>query len=183
MDINTKISMNKGLVYKQLHAFQLLYDQDAESYAFEALHKAVLTFNESAGTAFSTYAVCVINNALRKHLRTLSRKRQLDVVSYYTPVAQGDKELLLLDTLMQRESAEDYVVGDERYNSILAVVHEEYELLSNTHRKILRAFYSNASLNQQDIAKAAGVTQATVSKVISAFRHRIRVRLEELKND
>lgn len=183
MDVNDKIAMHKGLIYKQLHAFQLLYDQDAESFAYEALHKAVLTYDAATGTAFSTYAVCVINNALRHHLRSLTRKRQLDVVSYYTPVAHGDKELPLLDTLIQYESTEDCLINSERCSYILDAVYAEYELLSDKHKKIVRAFYDNASLNQQEIAKAAGVTQATVSKVISAFRHRLKVRLEELMNE
>ena len=87
MEVNDKIAANTGLIYKQLTAFNLLYDQDAESFAHEALWRAVKTFDESAGVAFSTYAVCCINNELRKHLRTLNRKRQLDVVSYDAPLS------------------------------------------------------------------------------------------------
>ena len=48
--IDSLIEQNKGLVYKQLHRFNLIDDHDAESLAFEALSKAISTYNSNAGT-------------------------------------------------------------------------------------------------------------------------------------
>lgn len=184
MDVNDKIAQNRGLIYKQLHAFQLLYDQDAESFAYEALHNAVLTYDKNAGAAFSTYATCVINNALRHHLRALNKKRQLDVVSYYTPLSPDDEDsACLVDVLVHPDDAESVLIDKESRAIIRKAFSEEYNLLSDKHKKVAYLFFIASGMTQQDIAKSAGVTQATVSKIISAFRHRLKVRLEELMNE
>lgn len=180
MDVNDKIFENTGLVYKQLHAFQMLYDQDAESFAYEALYNAVVTYDDKTGTAFSTYAVCCINNALRKHLRTLNKKRQLDIVSYDAPITADDDSTAMIDVIPQLYTVEDTLLCTESCKFIRSVLVEEYEKLSEKHRLIVRLFLTKkADMNQQAIAKAAGVTQATVSKIVSAFRHKVKQRLEE----
>lgn len=184
MDINEQIRRNRGLIYKQLHAFQLTYDQDAESTAYEALYKAIQTYDEKTGTAFSTYAVCVINNALRHHLRSLNKKRQLDVISYYTPLSPDDEDsACLVDVLVHPDDAESTLIDKESRATINRAFKEEYMLLSDKHKKVVDLFFASCGMKQQDIAKAAGVTQATVSKIISAFRHRLKIRLEELMNE
>lgn len=184
MDINDKIAQNKGLIYKQLSSFQLTYDQDAESIAYEALHTAILTYNSNAGAAFSTYATCVINNALRHHLRTLNKKRQLDVVSYYTPVSPNEaNSACLVDVLVHPDDAETILLSKELHATVRKAFSAEVKLLSPAHKKVVKLFYTSDSMTQQAIASATGFTQATVSKIISAFRHRLKIRLEELMNE
>lgn len=179
MDINDQIANNTGLVYMQLSAFNLLYDQDAESFAYEALYRAVTTYNSEAGATFSTYAVCCINNALRKHLRTLSRKRQLEVVSYDAPVT-NDESYCLSDTLEHPDTVEQILLSDEASKHILAAFSTEYNLLSPKHRKVVRMFYGyDGKATQKEIATSVGITQATVSKIVSAFKHRVKLRMEE----
>lgn len=179
MDINDQIAKHSGLIYKQLATFNLLYDQDAESFAYEALYRAITTYNGNAGTAFSTYAVCCINNELRKHLRTLNRKRQLEVVSYDTPLTSDDS-YCLADTLEHPDSVEQLLLSDEASRNILAAFKAEYELLIPKHKKAIRMFYGyDGKVTQREIAISVGVTQATVSKIVSAFRHRVKLRMEE----
>lgn len=177
MDINERIAKHSGLIYKQLTVFNLLYDQDAESFAYEALHRAIVTYDSNAGTAFSTYAVCCINNELRKHLRTLNRKRQLEVVSYDAPVSTDDS-YSLADTLEHPESVEQTLLSEEARRNIIVAFKAEYMLLPQKHRMIIKLFY-DSSVTQREIANAVGVTQATVSKIVSAFKHRVKVRMEE----
>lgn len=181
MDINDKIAEHTGLIYKQLHAFQLLNDQDAESFSYEALYNAVITYDSKAGTAFSTYAVCCINNALRKHLRSLNKKRQLDIVSYDAPISVDDDSSTMVDVIPQMYTVEDMLLCTESCEFIRNVTVEEYNKLSEKHKIIVCLFLTNTDMNQQAIAKAAGVTQATVSKIISAFRYKVKQRLEEYK--
>lgn len=179
MDINDKIAKHTGLVYKQLTAFNLLQDQDAESFAYEALHRAIVTFNEKAGVAFSTYAVCCINNELRKHLRTLNRKRQFEVVSYDAPLLSDDSSCLS-DILEHPESVEQTLISEEASRHILKAFKDEYVLLVPKHRRVVRMFYGyEGKVTQKEIATTVGVTQATVSKIVSAFKHRVKVRMEE----
>lgn len=179
MDVNDQIAKHSGLIYKQLTAFNLLYDQDAESFAYEALHRAVLTFKPEAGNAFSTYAVCCINNELRKHLRTLNRKRQIEIVSYDAPLT-SDESYCLADTLEQPESVEQTLISEESSRYIIAAFKTEYALLSPKHQRVVRMFYGyEGKVTQREIATSVGVTQATVSKIVSAFKHRVKLRMEE----
>lgn len=180
MDINDKIAENTGLIYKQLSKFNMLYDQDAESLAYEALYRAILTFDENAGAALSTYAVCCINNALRRHGRNTSRQQRIEVVSYDAPVHGSDGTLCLADILEHPDSVEPALIAEETNKQLLLAFKAEYEALSPKHKKVIRLFYRcDGKSTQKDIAKAAGLTQASVSKIVSAFRHRIKVRMEE----
>ena len=179
MDINEQIAHNTGLIYKQLTAFNLLQDQDAESFAYEALYRAITTYKSDAGTAFSTYAVCCINNELRKHLRTLNRKRQFEIMSYDAPLLSDDSSCLA-DILEHPESVEQTLMSEEACRCIVAAFKDEYELLVPKHKKVIRMFYGyEGKVTQKDIATSVGVTQATVSKIVSAFKHRVKVRMEE----
>lgn len=180
MDINEQIAENAGLIYKQLSSFNMLFDQDAESFAYEALYRAITTYNSNAGTAFSTYAVCCINNALRKHLRTLNRKRQLDVVSCFEPISASEDSDCLIDTLVHPDDAESVVL----FRELTGVVREALiKVLSNStpmHRKIIQLWYeSDCNMPQREIAEALSITQPTVSKAISIFKHKIKLELEE----
>lgn len=180
MEVNDKIATNTGLVYRQLTAFNLLQDQDAESAAYEALWRAVTTFDTEAGVAFSTYAVCCINNELRKHLRTLNKKRQLDVVSYDAPLTPDEDAGRLADILEHPSSVEGTLISVEESMRIVQAFKEEYELLSPKHRATIRAFYlHDGKMTQKEIATSVGMTQATVSRIVSAFRHRVKLRMEE----
>lgn len=180
MDVNDKIAANTGLVYKQLTAFNLLHDQDAESFAHEALWRAVTTFDASTGVAFSTYAVCCISNELRKHLRTLNKKRQLDVVSYDAPLSSDEDSLRLADILVHPNSVECALISEEDSKRIIQAFKEEYGLLSPKHKEAIRAFYTrDGKVTQKEIATSVGLTQATVSKIVSAFRYRVKLRMEE----
>lgn len=182
-DINDRIAANTGLVYQQLTRFQMLNDQDAESYAYEALYRAVITFDESSGNAFSTYAVCCISNALRKHLRTFNRKRTLDVISYHEPIAtecDGD-DIYLIDVLANAvDDAETTLICSDECARIYKAFEAERALLSPLHRKIIDVFYeSDGKMSQRDVGAIVGTTQVTVSRAISQFRHRLKNRLEE----
>lgn len=181
MDVNDQIATNVGLVYQQLHRFKLSNDQDAESYAYEALHKAVITFNSEAGAAFSTYATCVIANALRVHLRKLNKKRQLHIVSYDEPVSpDDDDQRCLVDTIIYNDTAESTVIEKELREAVNVAFNKVFKTLSPTHSKVVTMWYkSKYDMSQKEIAEALHITQATVSIALSSFKHKLRMELEE----
>jgi len=180
LDINDRIAANKGLIYQQLARFNLLYDQDAESYAYEALYRAILTYDENAGTVFSTYAVCVIANALRKHLRTLNKKRQLDIVSYHETASDNPGADEVVDLLPDGVDAEAVVL----FKELKGVVRDAfYKVLSTMtklqQRAIIMWYNSDCKLTQSELAKALKTSQPTVSKALSVFKYRLKLELEE----
>lgn len=180
MDINKKIADNTGLIYQQLHRFTLINDPDAESLAYEALYKAVMTYDEASGNSFSTYAVCIIANALRMHLRHLNRKRQLTVISYDEPLSDDEEAKSMLDLLAGNDTAESYVLMKELRGVIDSSIKEVLDSLNDTHRKIIIAWYeSDCLMPQREMAKAFGVSQPVVSRAISAFKYRLKMKMEE----
>ena len=177
--INEKIAENTGLVYKVLNEYNLIDDQDAESSAYEALHKAILTYDITKGARFSTYAMCVIRNGVRHHIRKLKRKRQLEVVSYYTPCTDID-DVYLLDVLKMDNDVLTQHLSEEACITITKAFVAHKNALPGLHRSIIDMWYnSDRKMSQSEIALANNVSQATVSRVISNFMYRLSKELEE----
>ena len=182
MDINAQIANNKGLVYAALHRFNLVNDPEAESYAFEALFKAVMTFDDSKGYVFATYAVACINNGLRMYCRKLRREvqRQKITVSLDDIVSRSDDghDIRLADVVMGETGADSRVISEEKCAMISnAFVRCKNALRSNTHRDVVDLYYMKG-LKQGDIAKAAHVSQPQVSRIIAVFKHKLELELE-----
>lgn len=182
-DLNKVISDNTGLVWQQLHRFKLANDPDAESFAFEALFKAAETYDDKTGTAFSTYATCVIANSIRMHLRSINKKRQLIVVSYNAPAFPGseDETTELVDTLVGPCTAEDAVLAGELRGRITAGLKQAYsDLSTETQRRVFDTWKDSCfKASQSDIARQLGISQATVNRVVSIVRYKIRQQLED----
>lgn len=180
MDINDKIAANKGLIYQQLARFNLTYDQDAESYAYEALYRAIITYDEKAGAVFSTYAVCVIANALRKHLRTLNKKRQLDVVSYNGTASTDSDADDMIVILPDGVDAEAVVLFKELKGVVRDAFYKVLSAMPELQRQAIIMWYNaDCKLTQTELAKALRTSQPTVSKALSVFKYRLKLELEE----
>lgn len=180
MDINDQIAANLGLVYQQLRRFNLQDDQDAESYAYESLYRAVITYDKNAGTAFSTYATCVISNALRMHIRKLNKKRQLDVISYNIPLSDEEDSGTIVDKIKYFEDTESTVLFNELHGAVSEAFIKVYETLNDNQKKAIFMWYeSDYKMTQMEIAKALGVSQAMVSRTLSGFKHKLKIELEE----
>lgn len=180
MDINDKIAANAGLVYQQLARFKLTEDQDAESLAYEALYRAVLTFDEKTGNAFSTYAVCCISNALRKHIRHINRKSQLSVISYDELLPGDDQNACILDMIVCANDAETEVLFAEFSDFVKCAWIRVYNGLVDNHRSAIRLWYlSGYKMTQREIADSLRISQATVSRALNIFKHRLKLELEE----
>jgi DNA-directed RNA polymerase specialized sigma subunit len=102
------------------------------------------------------------------------------VVSYYAPLTSDDESLCLADILEHPISVESALISEETCKRVLDALQEEYEQLPEKHKRVIELFYdSDNKVTQKDIATSVGITQATVSKIVSAFRYRVKLRLEE----
>lgn len=180
-NINDIISDNTGLIYQQLHRFKMIDDQDAESLAYEALYKAATTYDADAGSAFSTYATCVIANALRMHYRTCNKKRQLHTLSYNALVSDDDESKTFEGMLTDSNTAEHNLLTSERSERIAAALNKvRSDLVVDSHIRIFDLWCdSDYIMKQSDIARELKVTQPCVSRVLSNIKYRLRVELED----
>lgn len=173
------IKDNMGLVYKQLHKFNMVYDADAFSFAMEALMNAVKTYNDSLNTAFSTYATVCIYNALGCYLRRLNKKNQINTISYNEPLFE-DSKYTLESTLSDKQNPETILIVKERHGALMQAFEDLLETMSPNARLVVEYWRaSNFIASQLEIAKATGVTQSYVSRTLSAFRHKLKQKLEE----
>ena len=180
--INDMIANNVGLIYAQLNKFNLSMDQDAESIGYGALHNAVVSYDSGKGVKFSTYATVCIYNALGSYIRTLNKKRQLDVVSYNAPSSiDGEVGHEYLESIPAKQNTEQDYIEAELHAHVRTAVQELYDSLTNNTQKAILAAWrdSEYSATLVSIAKSVGVSQPYVSKVLSSFKKDLRKRLEE----
>ena len=185
-DINDTIARNVGLIFKQLKKFNLAKDPEAESIGYEALYNAILTYKQSKGVQFSTYASVCIYNALGSYVRTLHKQRQLEIISYHNVAYSEDGvDHEFVDLLQVPDDIErDYI-----HNELLGVVKLEVQKLLATmtnekHRAILERWRrSGYAASTAEIAKEVGVSQPYFSQVISNIKFNLKKRLEAFYYD
>lgn len=181
-DVNRLIQQNVGLVYKQLHRFNMSNDPDAESFAYEALWHAAENFDETKGNKFSTLATVYIYNALCGYLRAKKAKHQLDVVSYNTILRTSDgEEHEYLEVLESDTTVEKDFLDRERADYAVACFEELIHGVKNEkHRKILAVWRkSDFTASATSIAEKVKLSQSYVSQTITNFRYKMRQLMEE----
>lgn len=183
--IDSKIANNIGLVYKQLYRFHLSKDPNAVSIGYEALYNAILTYNDNKTACFSTYATVCIYNALGTYVRTLNKKRQLDVVSYnsiaYTEDGTNHE---FVDLLASPVDVEQNFIKEEKCAMVRKAVQELYNSLSNEKHKAILVLWRDSDYTMQTIkiAERVGVSQPYVSQILGKFKRILKERLEEYYN-
>lgn len=176
--VNELIILNYGLLNRQLAKFYLFNDPDALSYAYEALYKAILTFDHTKNHQFSTYATVCIYNRLGSYIRSLHNNKV--EVSYFDD-KDGNTLLDVIDSGVRTEYST--MVTDE-VSEALYIVDNEILSLNHTQRKIAYEWRdSNFEATHETIAARVGCTQSYVSQVIKKLNKRIKNKLEELNYD
>lgn len=180
-DINETIQKHAGLVYSQLNKLKLRSDPEAESIGYEALYEAAKSFDEEKGFEFSTYATCCIFNALGSYIRFLNRKKQLEVVSYNNEV----DGLEYLHVLASTENIEqEYVRREVGAYAIVCFKVVRDALSSPKQQEIVDLWQQSEYLiSNTELAKATDVSQPYVNQVLSAFKYKLKKKLEAMYYD
>jgi RNA polymerase sigma factor (sigma-70 family) len=181
------IKDNAGLIFAQLKRLNIMHDPEAQSIGYEALWNAAMTYNESKGYKFSTYATCCIYNALCSYIRTLNKKRQLEVVSYNSIAYQEDgtkhEYLELLSTGIV--DTEQELLQKELYCTLNRAIQISYDRLTNPKHKAVIKVWRDAEYNisNKEVATAVGVSQPYVNQIINTFKNSIKKIMEGYFNE
>lgn len=179
MDIDQLIADNMGLVYSQLYRFNMQNDDNAFSFGVEALMKAAKTYDTSKGFTFATYATVCIYNALAHYLRSLNKKRQLSVV-FYEDFIDGSTDIKYIDVLTTPDTPEAEYLKSELYAEVWKAYNKAFAALRGDSAKAIISKWreSGFTIQQTELAKEVGVTQSNVSRILSAFKYRMKKELE-----
>lgn len=184
-DINQQIANNTGLIFKQIHAFNLSDDPEAESIGYEALYKAIKTYSPEANAKFSTYATVCIYNALGMYLRRKNRVRQLEVISYNSTIRYADGQTHeLLDTIESDVDLIDDYCKNELHEYTRQCFAEELQRLSSKKQIAIISSWQKSEFmaTTTTLANEAGVSQSYVSQTLNNFKSKMRMRLEKYYN-
>lgn len=172
--INELIKINYGLVRRVLNKFNLYKDPEAISRGYEALFKAVQTFDTTGTTSFSTYASVLIYNRLGTYVRLLHTEAMLPLLSY--------DEIAEKHVFIGSYTSDGQVLSDCGVSLIEASIAECLKGVKGIKLAVLDLWIaSEFTRTQDDIAKQIGITQTYVSRIIGNFRADLKIKLEAKK--
>lgn len=177
--INELITLNYGLLKAQLFKFYLYDDPDALSFAYEALLKAINTFDGSKNNKFSTYATVCIYNRLGSYVRSLHNQK-VEVVYYEDSVIEGGPTLLnVIDSGVRTDHG---VLIKDHIVDVKTVVNLLIDGTSNALQRRIFVVWRDSEFKatHENIATIVGCTQSYVSQVIKKFSKKVKYKLEEL---
>ncbi len=169
------ITLNYGLLYKQLSKFYLLDDPDALSFGYEALYNAIMSYNPDNTSKFSTYATVCIYNKLGSHVRALNT--QIVVNTDFCDRADGTS---VLDKIESSYTADGDIIDKTGVKAIHETINKCLgEVTNENHKCILMLWIgSDFTMTQTTIASEVGCSQTYVAQVLKKFKSRLKRRLD-----
>lgn len=172
------IKLNMGLIWEQLKKFGLVGDPEALSIGYEALYKAIMTFNTSRSNKFSTYATVCIYNSLGSYVRSLNTIINKNTISYDVPI--DDKGTVHLDSFESTLTADGRLLEEAGVEEIMQCVEQCIAEVNNkTQRNILEYWRDSMfKATHREIAAKFKCSQSYVSRTINRFRCNLKNKLE-----
>lgn len=176
--IDEIIKLNEGLVGAQLKKFNLTYDPDAISFAYEALFIAIKTYDPNKSSSFSTYATVCIYNKLGSYIRSMHTQILLNTISYDNKI--GIEDASYIEGIACPKSLE-FILANSIYieDAIKAVEECREDLQNPVHQKIIKIWREEGfCITFNELARRVGCSQSYVSQVINKFRKKLKRKLE-----
>src|SRR5690606_35048934 len=172
------IKLNERLIGKQLKKFGLIGDPEALSLGYEALYKAIMTFNTSRSNKFSTYATVCIYNKLGSYVRSINTTINKNTISYDAPV--DDKGTTHLDRFESALTADGKLLEETGVKEIMQCVEQCIAEVNNkTQRNILEYWRESMfRATHREIASELDCSQSYVSQTLNRFRSNLKNKLE-----
>ena len=172
---------NIKLIYYVIHRYKL-HKQIDEYFdiGMIGLIKGVKTYNKDKNVAISTYLTKCISNEIMHYKRDQAAKKrggEVKTVSLYTPVNNNEEDkLLLVDTIQSNIDIEKSCIDKET----MSLIYEEISKLNKRDRYIIYSTYGLGNYkqkNQIQLSKEIGITQSSVSRVLTKFLNDMRDKL------
>ncbi len=159
------ILKHEGLVYYTLDMLHCKYTDEAISVGYEALWRAIETFDKTRNVKFSTYAVICIRNAIWDMYRAQKEVREHEISLESLPYELGRRDA----ALEPPEPPKEYIQVQNAVNNVLIK-------LSKKKRKIV-IIWLGSTLNISAIAKEAQCSQSYASQVVKQAKFLLKKEL------
>lgn len=157
------IKKHEGLIYYTLDLLNCRYSDEAKAVAYEALWRAIKTYDKTKGAMFSSYAIVCIRNAIFDLFRKWKEIRHAEV-----PLE--DHLNLAYEQLEPSEHQDDPVVQ--------RAVDEVLNNFSPTRRSVAE-LWLKSNMSTTAIAQEAGCSQSYASQTLKEFKVAVK---KELRN-
>lgn len=157
------IKKHEGLIYYTLDLLNCSYSDEAKAVAYEALWRAIKTYDKTKGAMFSSYAIVCIRNAIFDLFRKWKEIRHAEV-----PLE--DHPNLAYEQLEPSEHQDDPVVQ--------RAVDEVLNNFSPTRRSVAE-LWLKSNMSTTAIAQEAGCSQSYASQTLKEFKVAVK---KELRN-
>lgn len=166
--IDEQIKQHEGLVFHTLKMLRCSYSNEAISVAYEALWRAIQTFDEDRGVQFSTYAVTCIKNSVYDLFRIWQEIQEHEV-----PLdLEHHPEPYTLEEFDKTECKDD--------TELRKAVDDTLNKFSGKKRKIAY-LWLESNLSDTAIAQEVPCSQSYASQVIKEVKATLRKDLKDAK--
>ena len=154
---------NTNIAYKITQHYRLcgIEYEDLKQICLYGLWKAVLTYRQGKGYAFTTYAYRVIQNEVNYYLR---KNRKYFTDKYFSSIIYDN--LTLEDVLEDKNNELERI--EKRIDNENYITKIRNSNLKEREKQVLELLLQN--YKQQQIAKIVGCSQPQVSRIIKKFR-------------
>lgn len=161
--IDDLIRHHEGLVFFTLNQYNCIRTPEVLSVAYEALWRAIETFDKNRGVEFSTYAVRCIRNAAYNEMRKIKELNEMEVLI-------DDAELIRACSKHEAKKETTY------YKDLHIAVDEALNKLSGKKLSVAKCWLSG---NKSDtaIAQEVSCSQSYASQSIKEFKVILRKEL------
>lgn len=176
-NVDELVRRNTGLIFSQLYKLHVTNEPDAISAAYEALYKAIMTYDGKS--KFSTYATVCIYNAVGSVIRNMNTQIRINTSSY--DIELDDTGSTVLQNLESFDTADKNALSNAGVSLVMHCVDLCLKELKNPlHKNIIESWAtSNFEKQHTKIASELGCSQTYVTQIIKKFRHQLKKKMGE----
>lgn len=140
-----------------------MYDNDAESIAYEALQKALESFNPNRSSSNINYILVVIKNALYDYVRKNKIRNKYIKLDEAFFTYRGASENL-----------EDIIIAKEKQEYVKNVIKKVYRSLDNETKEVIKEWFKSDYISIRKLAAKMDRSPSFIQKQIKIFKDKVK---------
>lgn len=166
---------NEALAYKFCYNMRIIQDEDLVQNIKMALYRAVVSYNESKGIAFSTYAYRVMLNEYNYSFRNKNRKLDFVDNEIYD---KEDKVVSIFEVIADEKNidAQQYLEN----NLLYTIINDYLNTIPHEEAELYRDYYFK-NKKQHELTNKYGLCQSQISRKLKIINKSLQKLLKDFK--